>query len=101
MERKAYNAIAEWMENPERKALLVRGCRQIGKTYIIREFLEREYGWYMEINMETDVSKRSLFKDKDLSASAIIDRLMFDARDAKRPVKGRSAIFLDEIQACP
>lgn len=101
MERKAYNAIAEWMENPERKALLVRGCRQIGKTYIIREFLEREYEWYMEINMETDVSKRSLFKDKDLSASAIIDRLMFDARDAKRPVKGRSAIFLDEIQACP
>ena len=101
MKRKIYDRLLSWKEDPDRKALLVRGCRQIGKTYIIREFLRNEYSGYIEVNLENDRTLHMIFNDSDRSADRIIERLLFDIRPKGRMIPGRSAIFIDEIQACP
>lgn len=98
MKRKIESSLIEWKRNPRRKPLLMLGCRQIGKTYSIREFLSENYKSYVEINLEKESEKRKIFKD-DLDANSIIDKIMIGSKVSLEPKK--SAIFLDEIQASP
>ncbi|MFT0898775.1 ATP-binding protein [Candidatus Methanoprimaticola sp. MG2] len=98
MERKAYAMMMSWKEDPNRKALLVRGCRQTGKTHLVREFAEANYESHIYIDLEDRADIRAVFETEDISASAIIDRISFD--EPVRLVPGRSAIILDEIQSC-
>lgn len=98
--RKITEKMASWKDDSQRKAILIRGCRQIGKTYIIRDFISSNYECYMEFNLEERKDIAQLFRDKNLTAPAIIDRLIFDSPDIKKIVPGNSAIFLDEIQSC-
>ena len=97
MERKISKELSAWKAKPDRKPLMVLGCRQIGKTYSIREFLRSNYDSYLEINLEREPDKCLIFKD-DLSAETIIDKLIMVSDKELTP--GRSAIFLDEIQSC-
>jgi uncharacterized protein len=43
MKRDIYNKLLEWKSTPRRKPLLLKGARQVGKTYILQKFGEREY----------------------------------------------------------
>ena len=96
MERKIESVFRRWKEDPNRKALLVKGCRQIGKTYSIESFLNENYRSYIRINLEDDPRSLELFENKDQSGDKIIDRLLFD--HPVDMVAGESAIFIDEIQ---
>ena len=98
MERKIEAELAKWKDDIKRKPLIVMGCRQVGKTYSIRKFLKSYYDSYLEVNLEREPMMRSVFKD-DLDATSIIDKLIITS--GKKLVPGRSAIFLDEIQASP
>ncbi len=96
MKRKIEEELSHWKENPERKPLVMLGCRQVGKTFSIRKFLSKNYKSYVEINLERQPEKRSIFSG-DLNAENIIDKLIIDSGTELTP--GKSAIFLDEIQA--
>ncbi len=98
MFRKAEAVFKKWKENPNKKALLVTGARQIGKTYLVREFGKAHYKHFAEINFFTQPSAKNIFSG-DLNADTIIMNL---TAFLNRPLeKGKTLIFLDEIQDCP
>ena len=59
MKRKIYDELLEWKENGMQKPLMVIGARQIGKTYIIKEFCKEEFKNYIYINLfeQTEIIK--------------------------------------------
>lgn len=97
MFRKVKEQLVKWKDN--KKALLVTGARQVGKTYIIREFLREEYG-------EENFVEFNLFEDKQaketIESSSNSEDLLFrlSALTKKNMVKGKTVIFLDEVQVC-
>ncbi|MHB1276470.1 MAG: AAA family ATPase, partial [Candidatus Humimicrobiaceae bacterium] len=73
MQRFFLNNLLDWKENPDRKALLVRGARQVGKTYLIRE-LGKTFSHFLEINFEMDHATANFFNDS-LDPVQIIEKL--------------------------
>ncbi len=98
MERKAYSKMTEWKTDTHHKALLVKGCRQIGKTYTVTEFARENYDSYLYINLEERDDVRSVFEGRNRSGSEVLEELSFLSEAELIP--GRSAIILDEIQSC-
>lgn len=98
MFRKAEQKLQEWKSNPDKKALLVTGARQIGKTYLVRQFGKKNYETVAEINFVTQPSAADIFSG-DLNADTIIMNLT--AFLGKSLEKGKTLVFLDEIQECP
>ena len=98
MYRKAEKILQAWKANPKKKALLITGQRQAGKTYIVREFGKANYKHYVEINFITTPSAKNIFSG-DLNADTLIMNLT--AFIGKSLEKGKTLIFLDEIQECP
>lgn len=98
MFRKVKSKLIEWKNNSS-KALLVTGARQVGKTYIIREFLKENYGEenYVEFNLFEDKLVKETI-ESSTNASDLLFRL--SALTSKHMVKGKTVIFLDEIQVC-
>ena len=86
------------MENDtERKPLILNGARQVGKTYILREFGRAEYQNTVYVNLESNSSVASLFDD-DISAAKLIKYL--EAATGERILPHETLIILDEIQSC-
>lgn len=99
LRRKIADRLTEWKNDPERKALLLKGARQVGKTFSVDDFARRNYGTYIHINFEENPSYSSMFSgDKDVDS--IIRRMSMRFKDAEF-VPGDTLIFLDEIQNCP
>ena len=98
LQRKAYEHLVKWKNTPDKKALLITGARQIGKTYIIRKFAEENYSNFIEINFITNPDAAKIFNG-DLNAETILINLT--AYTQKPLVKGDTLIFFDEIQECP
>ena len=97
MYRKAKLQLLKWKES--KKAMLVTGARQVGKTYIIRKFLEEEYGkdGYVEFNLYENKLARETFDSSDTSEDLIF---RISALSDKPLVRGKTVIFLDEVQEC-
>ncbi|MBP5466525.1 MAG: ATP-binding protein, partial [Clostridia bacterium] len=97
MFRKAKSELVKWKNS--KKAMLVTGARQVGKTYIIREFLEEEYGndGYLEFNLFENKLVR-----ETLESSSSSDDFIFriSALSDKPLIKNKTVIFLDEVQEC-
>lgn len=89
--------LRDWVADPERKPLLLRGARQIGKTTAVRHLAE-SFESYVEINLEKSPSIGRIF-DGDLDMDRIIPEL--EASMRREIVPGKTLLFLDEIQACP
>lgn len=98
LKRKIYDKLLEWKSNHSNTCLMVKGARQVGKTFIIREFGRNEYESFIEINFIRSPEFKAVF-DGELSADEIYKRLSLFARDA-RLIPGKTLIFLDEIQNC-
>ena len=98
MERKITEDLQKWRFDPDRKPLIVTGCRQIGKTYSVKDFAKSEYRSSIYINFETDADKKSLFEGP-LEPEILRQRITMAA---DTPLyDGKSVIILDEIQSCP
>lgn len=97
MERDAFRFLADWAVNPRRKVLLVRGARQVGKTYAVRH-LGQSYEHFLEVNFERDRPVRSFFEGA-LEPETIARKL--SAYFSVPVIAGKTLLFLDEIQACP
>src|SRR3989339_1841383 len=97
MERKIYKYLLEWKDKKDRKPLLLRGARQVGKTYAIRE-LGRQFDHFLEVNFEENREIKSIFAGT-LDPAPIIEKLI--PYFGVPVVPGKTLLFLDEIQACP
>jgi len=96
MKRSIERFINEWVNDPQRKVLLLRGARQVGKTWSIRE-TGKQFKHYLEINFEMDKSVHTFFKG-DLNPDEICNNL---SAYYNVPVRdGQTLLFFDEIQAC-
>jgi len=96
--RSAEIELTRWKESPTRKPLIVRGARQVGKTWTIKAFGRAYYDNTSVIDLERDASARAIF-DGDLGASALIPQL--EAFCGNPLSGGRTLLFIDEIQAQP
>ena len=66
MERIAYNRLIEWKTSPQRKPLIVHGARQVGKTWLLKEFGQREYASLVYVNCDKEPFAADLFRDYDI-----------------------------------
>lgn len=98
LKRKIYQKLLEWRETKKNKCLLVKGARQVGKSYIIREF-GKSYESFIEINFYENPESKTIF-DGDLTPTEIYKRISLQRPNVKF-IEGKTLIFLDEIQHCP
>lgn len=96
LQRIAYKRLLNWKSNPNRKPLIVRGARQVGKTTLIREF-GKEFRVYIELNLEKKADV-SFFERLD-SVNDLVQAFALDRR--KELVPNDTLIFIDEIQESP
>lgn len=96
MERDIYQKLLEWKSSPRRKPLLLRGARQVGKTYILQKFGQQEYAFTAYLNFEEEPLLDDFFKD-NLSPQKIIHNISLYLKHTLRPET--DLIIFDEIQA--
>jgi predicted AAA+ superfamily ATPase len=99
LKRKITDLLVEWKGRPKKKSLLVRGARQVGKTYSIDDFGRKNYASYVYINFEKNANYASIFAG-DRDVDAILRKMSAFFPDAEF-IPGNTLIFLDEIQNCP
>lgn len=98
LKRKMYDTLIAWKNQEKKECLLVKGARQVGKTYLIRKFGKNEYDSFIEINFHEQKSLKVIFEG-DKTAEEIYKRLTANIAGAKL-IPGHTLIFLDEIQKC-
>lgn len=99
LKRKIDTFLTEWKAAPDRKPLIVKGARQIGKTESIRQFARNNYANVIEINFVEQKTFKDIF-DNGYEPDTIIRNITL-----KKPglefAEGETLIFFDELQACP
>lgn len=94
MERSIYSSLKKWKESPTRKPLILQGARQVGKTYILKEFGAREYSEVVYINCDDNNDMQNMFVDYDIDR--IIRSLSAISGISIKP--STTLLILDEIQ---
>ena len=98
LKRKMYSFLLNWKKNKGKECLLIKGARQVGKTYLVRQFAKAEYDSFIEINFHMQSSLKVIFEG-DKSADEIYKRMTANIPNIKL-IPGKTLIFLDEIQKC-
>jgi predicted AAA+ superfamily ATPase len=98
MERHAFTALRAWKDDPARKPLVLRGARQVGKTWLLREFGRSDYEKLVYVNCQRDPSIAAVF-DGDLEPNRILRGLEIAARETIEPTT--TLLIVDEIQDVP
>ena len=98
MERKIDKYLLNWKNNPNRMPLIVRGARQVGKTYSIRQF-GKTYKSFVEINFVTNPEYKQIFAN-GFGASEIVMQISLINPNFKF-VENDTLIFFDEVQEYP
>jgi len=99
LRRKFYDFLVAWQDAKRRECLLVKGARQVGKTYVIRQFGRERFENFVEINFVLNPEYIAAF-DGNLSVRSIVEALTAIGGDLPF-VPGKTLLFLDEIQDCP
>ena len=96
--RKAADRFTEWYKKNPNKALLVKGARQVGKTYLIKAFAAEHFKNVVIFDMVEDALARESFS----SAASADDLFLRMSVAASAPmVAGETVVFIDEVQFCP
>lgn len=95
MKRYAIEKLVKWKESSRRKPLIIEGARQVGKTWLVKEFASQFYQNIAYVNFEEQVFLRSLFSI-DYDTDRIINTI--SAATHVNIIPGETLIFLDEIQ---
>ena len=98
LRRKMDSYLLEWKQSPIKKPLIVKGARQIGKTYSIRKF-GRTYNSFIEINFIDNPEYKDIFEN-GYNPDAIIKRISFH-NPLFQFIPGNTLIFFDELQEFP
>lgn len=94
MKRQIYKSLIEWKNNKEHKPLILLGARQVGKTYILKEFGKNEFDDMVYVNCHNNSFVDGLFYNFDTN------RILYQIEQAyeKKIIPGKTLLFFDEIQ---
>jgi len=95
-ERQIMTHLRQWKERSNRKPLVLRGARQVGKTTVVNAF-GKEFDNYLYFNLDVE-SDRALF-ERNIPLDDLIDSLY--AKQGKKKKSGSALLFIDEIQNSP
>lgn len=98
MKRETFKLLQEWKNREDRKPLILRGARQVGKTWLMKEFGAIAYKNVAYVNFENNQMMRSLF-ETDFSIDRIL--LAVEAITGIKPDPDETLIIFDEIQEAP
>ncbi len=98
LKRKIDGFLLQWKQNPQRLPLIIKGSRQVGKTFSIEQFA-KNYGNFIEINFVTEPQYKTIF-DTGFKTDDILKQISFINPEAKF-VANDTLILFDEMQACP
>ena len=98
MKREIYSELLLWKNNPNRKPLIITGARQVGKTWIRREFGKNEYEEVVYINCDNESRMEKLLSD-DYNIDRIL--LGLQAISGINIKENKTLIIFDEIQQIP
>lgn len=97
MKREIVNCLINWKKSDERKPLIIRGARQVGKTTGVRQ-LGETFTNFIELNFEQQSALNSIFSN-DLDPKKIIIDLQVLTQ--QKIIPGKTLLFFDEVQVCP
>lgn len=97
MKRSIAQDIMRWRHSKRRKPLIIRGARQVGKTWLVDNVLSKSFDHFVKIDLEKRRDLHIHFEES-LEPGAILNALELVAG---RIIPGKTLLFLDEIQACP
>ena len=98
MERIVIEKLIKWKDSPRRKPLVIEGARQVGKTWLVKEFAQRNYKQLAYVNFEDMKILQNLFV-QDFDIPRVLTAI--GAATHVTCTEGDTLIFLDEIQAAP
>lgn len=98
MKRNAILKLVQWKNSPERKPMVLRGARQVGKTWLMKEFGQNYYDNCVYFNFDEEDELKSIF-ETNKNPNRIIELLSMISDEKIEPEK--TLIIFDEIQECP
>jgi predicted AAA+ superfamily ATPase len=101
--RKFTDKLEQWKKRNlvKKTGFLIKGARQIGKTFVIREFIKKNYKYSVEINFANNPEFKDCFIG-NLNVDTVIKKITSNDSDLEfKFVAGKTCVFLDEIQDCP
>lgn len=99
LKRKIDAYLVDWKNNPDRKPLIIKGARQIGKTHSIEWFANNNYANVIQINFVEQKKYKAIFDD-GFEVDTILKNISLLNPEFKF-VPGETIFFFDELQACP
>lgn len=99
LKRKIDKYLTDWKNRPDRKPLIIKGARQIGKTRSVEWFASQNYASVIEINFIEQKKYRDIFND-GFEVNAILKNISLLNPELKF-IPGDTIFFFDELQACP
>lgn len=99
LKRKIDKYLTDWKNKPDRKPLIIKGARQIGKTRSVEWFASQNYASVIEINFIEQKKYRDIFND-GFEVNAILKNISLLNPELKF-IPGNTIFFFDELQACP
>ncbi len=100
LRRKIFDWLAAWHEDARRKPVILKGCRQCGKTYAVQAFAQDTYESVVYINFFESPGAKDIFMGS-LDVDTIVMMASAYLGPSARFIPGKTAIILDEIQECP
>ena len=97
MKRSIKKQLLAWKDAPTRKPLILRGARQVGKTWILREFAQKHFKSMIICNLDKDEELQTVFASKSPERIITTLELLF----GHKIVPGETLVIFDEIQECP
>src|SRR3989338_9087969 len=91
--------LIKWKSSPQRRPLILRGARQVGKTYLVRDFAKKEFSQFIEVNFDHPTIKDLIPLFESTSPKDLIPLLEIHFRT--KIIAGQTLLFFDEIQNAP
>ncbi len=98
MDRTLMSTLVEWKNKPRRKPLILNGARQVGKTWLLKEFGKRHFGNVAYVNLDQNPAMRELF-EAGYDIPRLVQGLQFETGEEIK--EQETLVVLDEIQECP
>ena len=98
LKRNAIQELVAWKSSEDRKPMVLKGARQVGKTWLMKEFGQNYYDSYVYFNFDEEDELKSIF-EANKNPQRIIELLSLIAGEKILP--GKTLIIFDEIQECP
>jgi len=98
VKRSIDDVLLNWKDDLDRKPLILRGARQVGKTYSVKAFGSSQFQETLTVDFERLPQLRSLF-EPDLDVHRIVEMLELEFKTSVAP--GKTLLFFDEVQHCP